>query len=261
MSEWIFPKAIFEITGAYQAEENLIGCSGARTFRVDAENGSFYLKTMPVHIGRTLKPEKDRLDWLKGKLPVPDVLSFTVEKETEYMLLSLVKGHHAADEIFHDPERKRRITKLLADGLKKIHNLKVKDCPFDQTVSRQIERARYQITLGQVDVDDFDEKRKGRKVEELFDELLHTLPDHEDIVFTHGDYCLPNIIINDQGISGFIDWGKGGYADRYQDLAIAARSITYNLGFEYVPIFLKEYGMDHVDEAKMEFFQFMDEFF
>jgi aminoglycoside phosphotransferase len=60
-------------------------------------------------------------------------------------------------------------------------------------------------------------------------ELMETRPGHEDLVFTHGDYCLPNIILKDGKLSGFVDIGRARLADRYQDLGIAFRSLEYNL--------------------------------
>ena len=37
-------------------------------------------------------------------------------------------------------------------------------------------------------------------------------------VLLHGDYCLPNIVLNDWKFSGFIDVGNGGVGDRHIDL-------------------------------------------
>ncbi|SDP06533.1 Phosphotransferase enzyme family protein [Paenibacillus sp. yr247] len=86
-------------------------------------------------------------------------------------------------------------------------------------------------------------------------------PITEDLVFTHGDYCLPNIIINNGKVHGFIDWGRAGVADRYQDLALAIRSIKYNFGNEYIYAFLDNYGLTELDESKVIYYQLMDEFF
>lgn len=69
-------------------------------------------------------------------------------------------------------------------------------------------------------------------------------------------------MLDDRGVTGFIDWGYAGVADRYQDLALAVRSITWNLGAEWVPSFLDAYRLpDGLDAAKIEFFHLLDEFF
>ena len=44
----------------------------------------------------------------------------------------------------------------------------------------------------------------------------------------HGDYCLPNIILKEHTVSGYIDVALAGVGDRYQDLALAVRSLAYN---------------------------------
>ena len=93
-------------------------------------------------------------------------------------------------------------------------------------------------------------------------------------MFTHGDYCFPNVILREssgeQGfptdgpglaLSGFVDCGRAGVADPYQDLALCARSVVRNLGAEWVPVFFAEYGLSVVDQERIDFYTLLDEFF
>ncbi len=57
--------------------------------------------------------------------------------------------------------------------------------------------------------------------------------------FVHGDLCLPNILIKDNGIVGFIDIGNCGRGDKYFDISWAVWSLGYNLGTnKYTKLFL-----------------------
>src|SRR5437899_2886470 len=60
-----------------------------------------------------------------------------------------------------------------------------------------------------------------------FEQLKRSRPRYEDLVLVHGDSCFPNILLDSKSlaVNGFVDWGHSGIADRYQDLALAARSI------------------------------------
>jgi len=204
-----------------------IGESGAYTYMLsDEQVQNRYLKIMPRKLKMSMEREVEILKWLEGKLPVPKVLLFTSDTEYEYLLMTEVKGIYSCDSTFGSDLPK--LVRLLAKGLRMIHSIDIKNCPFDQRLSIKLKEAEYRTVNGLVDEDDFDDIRHGRKAVDLFQELLVAKPANEDLVFTHGDYCLPNIIINNGDISGFIDWGRGGIADRYQDLALAARSLAYN---------------------------------
>lgn len=70
-----------------------------------------------------------------------------------------------------------------------------------------------------------------------------------DIVFTHGDYCLPNIMVDGGRVSAVIDWPHAGYSDRRVDLSAAVWSIRHNFRDEsYVDAFLHAYGYSHKED-------------
>ena len=62
---------------------------------------------------------------------------------------------------------------------------------------------------------------------DLYEYLVKNQP-MPDPVFSHGDFCLPNIFVSDQKVTGFVDWGRGGVADRWQDIALCVRSLRHN---------------------------------
>ena len=126
-----------------------------------------------------------------------------------------------------------------------------------------MELARRRVKLGLVDESDFDAEQAGKHASDLYAELLKQRPQTEDLVFTHGDYCLPNILLDWQRnrISGFIDLARAGIADRYHDLALAARSLAFNFDARWIPLLFQEYGLAEPDENKIRFYKLLDEFF
>jgi len=58
----------------------------------------------------------------------------------------------------------------------------------------------------------------------------------------HGDACLPNIIVGDDGSNGYIDLGDMGVGDVEVDLSAAVWSLQYNLGPGFGRAFLTAYG-------------------
>jgi len=236
-----------------------VGESLSAIFRLDRSGQpALYLKIAPRAHRTELLCEKQRLDWLQGRLPVPDVVGYATDDRNEYSLLTALPGRHVADLI--DAEPNEKIVQLLAAGLRAVHAIPIHDCPFDMTLDREIERARDNVVNGLVDETDFDDTRLGRTAAELFEELLSDRPANEDLVFTHGDYCLPNVMVDRGAVSGFVDWGRAGVADRYKDIALVVRSLERNTGEDLAPAFFEAYGLSSYDAEKIEYYKLLDEF-
>jgi kanamycin kinase len=68
----------------------------------------------------------------------------------------------------------------------------------------------------------------------------------------HGDYCLPNIILDKWRFSGYIDLDSGGVGDRHVDLFWGAWTLDFNLKTDkYRRRFFDAYGRGKVDEEKL----------
>lgn len=237
-----------------------IGCSDARTYRLQGDNEiCTYLKIMNDGGRQSLQPEAERLSWLQGKLSVPAVLDYRIANNQEILWMTSVPGFHAANPIWTD--KLQEMVESMARGLRAIHSLAISDCPFDHRNVSRVEEARLQLQNGWVDEEDFDSHRRDLSAVELFTQLEETMPANEDLVFTHGDYCLPNIVLDQKMKFGFIDWGRAGIADRYQDIALAVRSLRSNWGEKWGDVFLEAYGLAKPDWGKIAFYQLLDEFF
>ena len=221
-------------------------------------HAALYLKIAPMAHWMELLREKKRLDWLQGRLPVPDVVGYETDDRNEYLLLTPLPGRHVATLTVE--ELNEKIVHLLATGLRAIHAIPIHDCPFDMTLDREIERARHNVVSGLVDEADFDGTRLGCSAAELFEELFSKRPADEDLVFTHGDYCLPNVMIDRDEVSGFVDWGRAGVADRYKDIALVVRSLERNTGEDLTLAFFEAYGLSSPDPDKVEYYKLLDEF-
>ncbi len=226
---------------------------------------SAYLKSGDIGKNSNLRWERRVLTWLSGKIDVPAVIEFELTGNVESLLISELLGQPYSDN-FAVSENKIEIESLVetvAKQIRVLHDLPIHDCPLDQRLDTKLKKAEENLRGGFVVESDFDIENRGKTGRQVFDELLTHRPSDEDLVFTHGDLCLPNIIICGRAVSGFIDFDRGGVADRYQDLALFLRSFRFNsrTAIDITSAFLNGYGVDTLDHDKLNFYRKLDELF
>ena len=257
------PNALEKILDGYACTKNSIGCSSAEVYKYSNNAESLYLKIDKE--GGELRLECDILRWLEGKVPAPAVKYWCAYDGAYYLLMSEVEGHMACacpEDILCEPYE--TTVKLLADGLLMLQSVNKSVCPFDNALDKKLTDALFNIENGLVDMDDFEEGNDFETPMDLYNWLIvNKLP--EELSFTHGDYCLPNIFIDAEKVTGFIDVGRSGIADKWQDIALCVRSLGYNLRNvhekqKYIDL-LFEHLKINPDWDKINYYIMLDELF
>jgi aminoglycoside phosphotransferase len=198
-----------------------VGMSGATVSRQDG-----------VYRKVTDNPQDDliaegaRMTWLREQgIPAPEVL----ECRPGLLVTEEVPGRSAAEE--WPEEDHPRIIDAIAGLARVLHALPIEGCPFDRRLT----------TI-------------------LPEDVLTDRPAEEDLVVCHGDLCLPNVVLDLQtcAVTGVIDTGLLGVADRWTDLALTTQSLADERNDQYGPgaadRFLARYGIAP-DQEKITFYR------
>ena len=200
------PPRIAEIIGDQEYRADDIGRSDSAVLLFD----DMVLKIEKT--GASADNEYAVLRWLEGKLPVPQVLAFERENGCNYLLMTKLSGKMACDQTLG----LSNIVKGLAVGLKMLWALNTEGCPHQITAADKIREVKKRM-----------EKAKNTDCETLYAYLETHLP-ADELVFSHGDYCLPNVFLDGKTPVGFLDLGQAGIADRWQDIYWCVWSMRYN---------------------------------
>jgi len=203
----------------------------------DTIKGDFYLKVSAnFYLAESLSSDKIIYEWLLGKIPVPKVQFYKKTEKFEALCLTAIEGQNLYDLI--GVVSNEDITKIYAQILKHLHSISIKNCNIKISLEEKLKKVKQRISSNQIISEDFEEENRHKSIMELYEELLNKMPEDSELVFTHGDYCFDNLIIKEKKISGLIDIGRGGVADKYQDVALALRNIKHEFGSEYVRLFV-----------------------
>ena len=71
-------------------------------------------------------------------------------------------------------------------------------------------------------------------------------------VLIHGDYCLPNVLVEDGKLSALVDVGLSGLGNPETDLAAGVWTLQYNYGPGHARAFLDAYGWPPMSDQAIE---------
>lgn len=214
---------------------------GDRTYQIDNvgmsnANVMFYEDLVLKIEESTAEAQREHqmYQWLQGQLALPNIVKAMEQEEHHYLLMERLKGEYACSDFWlKQPES---LVEMLVQALQMLWNIPIEHCPYDATLSQKLKHAEYNVEHGLCDMDDAEAGTYGENSfaspKALLEWLKQNQPE-EDLVFSHGDFCLPNIFIDQGEISGFIDLGRSGIADRYQDIALCYRSLLHNFDGRY----------------------------
>ena len=207
--------------------------------------------------------------WLEGKLPAPRVIALERDAEKEYLLMTRVPGKMACDKNYL--EQPDLLLSLLAEALRMLWAVDISGCPRSRTLDDELAHARHSLEKGLVDFSRCEPETFGPGGFESPEALLSWLEANRqplEPVFSHGDCCLPNIFFDGDRVSGFIDLGDAGIADKWRDIALCYRSLKHNTDGTYgiaLPGFQPEKLFDYLgiqpDWDKLRYYILLDEFF
>ncbi|GGR24023.1 phosphotransferase [Agromyces mediolanus] len=230
-AEVVRPAKVLELAAGRPTTPLWRNEAGGLTFRIEGERASV-VKWNPPGSGESLADEAERLRWLAGRLPAPQVLEVGADASGEWLLSEAIPARSAVDERWlAEPGAAVR---AIAEGLRRLHALELADCPYDWGVAHRLDVLR----------------RDGLPVPaELRD------PPPVEPVVCHGDPCAPNTLLGDDGrFAAIVDAARLGVADRWADLAVASLSLDWNYGPGWQPTFFAAYGVEP-DEPRLAYYR------
>ncbi|MBS0661275.1 MAG: aminoglycoside 3'-phosphotransferase [Verrucomicrobia bacterium] len=258
------PPALADLLAGCERHVVNVGESGARVERLVRRDGEvLFLKQSTGARRSELEDEFVRLRWLAGRWPVPAVRHFQATTDRAWLLTEALPGRSAATWLEEAaPAQRPALVRSLGRFLRELHALPTVLCPFLTGHALRLAQAQARLIAGEIDTDDFDPERQGWSAGQVWEALQHTRPTVTEDVVTHGDFSLDNVFLQRGVVTGCLDVGRAGVADRYQDLAILTNCLTeFGPGLEEP--FFDAYGLPAAqrDPRRLEFHRLLDECF
>lgn len=238
-------RSLFESATVYDSS-----CSPeARVLYVDKEGGLFIKRAAQGTLAR--EAAMTRYFHTLG-LAVP-VIDYRSEDSFDFLVTVRANG----EDCTHPDHlaREEQLCDLLATTLRSLHDTPAPDCPVPDHTAIYLETAKQNAAAGAFDpsyLTDDGLRRTIRSAADAYAVVAREGKHLENTALLHGDYCLPNVMLDNWRVSALIDLDHAGLGDRHVDLYWGAWTLCFNLGHDRLRNrFFDAYGRDHVDMNKI----------
>ena len=215
----------------------------ATVYFIDKGNG-YYVKRSGKG---ALATECKMTEYFHAKGLGTAVLSYVCAAD-DWLLTAAVPGDDCTCEKYL--AQPKRLCDTIAAELRKLHETDPAGCPVPDRMAEYCATADRNYRAGKYDPSLLSGDFAFRSAHEAHNVFTAGKDALQSRVLLHGDYCLPNIILSDWKLSGFIDVDGGGVGDRHIDLFWGAWTLCRNLKTDrYCGRFLDAYGRDRADES------------
>jgi len=241
----------WEATLAYQLVPHLT------TWRLTGPDGAVRFAKVALGGDRypTLRGESERMVWAAPYLPVPVVVALAEVGDTTMLLTEALPGDDAMRAGRRDDLP--GLVRALGRGLRRFHEAVGEEwCPFRFDLARALAHVEERVRADDINREGFHPEHAHLTPAAALAELEALAPPDEDLVVCHGDFCPPNVLLEGGRVTGFVDLGELGAADRLWDVAVGAWSVGWNFGEELEPLFYESYGIEP-DPGRIRFFRLL----
>lgn len=213
----------------------------ARVILIDREQG-YFLKEAEKG---ALYQEALLAKFFASRRLTAKVLSYQTVGEKDYLLTERVCGEDATFSAYL--KEPKRLCEVLAESMRMLHDAQIQGCPVQNRMQEYFATVEERYHKGMFDPSIYGKSNGFKTPEDAFRTVWEYKHLFESNTLIHGDFCLPNIMLDDFKFSGFIDLGNGGVGDRHIDLFWCVWSLWYNLKTDrYTDYFLDAYGKEKV---------------
>jgi len=218
----------------------------AKVIFIDKDNGYFLKSTKKGKLER----QAEMMQYFHRKGLSANVLSYVSDAQ-DWLLTEKIHGDDCTTAKYL--EQPKQLCDILAERLIMLHETNSSDCPQQNHTEWYLSTAGHNKQMGTYNKDDFPDSfgyANAKEAWAVVEAKQHLL---KNDTLLHGDYCLPNIILNDWNFAGFIDLDNAGVGDKHVDVFWAIWSLFYNTHtHDYRQRFIDAYGRHKIDEEILQ---------
>jgi len=240
-----FPSELAEFTENAKIYDS--SCSPeARVYFIDRDEG-YYLKRAKKG---SLCREAVMTDYFHSKALATELINYITD-DFDWMLTAAVHGKDCCSKLYTDDPK--RLCDTLANLLRQLHENDTAGCPVSDHTSIYFDTVKLNYQKGAFDTDFLPPGYEKLSSDEAYATIVQAKSLFKTDVLLHGDYCLPNVMLDNWRFSAFIDLDHAGIGDRHVDLFWGAWTLNFNLHTDrFRERFLDAYGRDRIDRDVLD---------